>query len=72
MVLADVKYADAEIAHIEFRKSSPGIYFEPGHIVQQIALARARHREIYGIHPEPPAGKRWAISAIDDPLELES
>ncbi|GAA0960279.1 hypothetical protein [Frigoribacterium faeni] len=64
-VLADMSYADAEQAHIAHRRNNPGIYLEPGHLIQQKCIARQRHQEIHGVHPAPPAGKRWAVDVIE-------
>lgn len=72
-VLADVPYDAGVQALIEHRRNSPGAYLEPGHIVQGIRQARERHRELHGIHPSPPPGKRWAVDVIEsmplDPIE---
>lgn len=65
-VLADVSYPDAIRALVEFRRSSPSVYLEPGHIVQILRRERAREAEIRGPHPAPPPGKRWAADIIDD------
>jgi len=64
-ILANVPFEDGVNALIEHRRTAPGVYLEPGHIVQQARIARARHREIHGIHPSPPAGKRWAVEVIE-------
>lgn len=64
-VLADLSYHDAQQAHIAHRRSSPGVYLEPGHLIQQKRIARQRREEVRGIHPPPPAGKRWAVDVIE-------
>jgi hypothetical protein len=65
-VLADVSYQDGVLALVEHRRSQPGVYLEPGHLVQALRVARQRHRELNGIHPPPPPGKRWAVQVIED------
>ena len=64
-VLADVAYTDAEVALVAHRRAQPGVYLEPGHIVQQAKIERFLRRERDGIHPPPPPGKRWAVDAIE-------
>ena len=72
-ILADTQYKPALQALTDHRRNSPGVYLEPGHIVQGIRQARERHREMHGIHPAPPPGKRWAVDVIEsmplDPIE---
>ena len=63
---------DDALMGLRLHRQSSAESVKPAHILGELRKARARHREIYGIHPEPPAGKRWAVDAIDDPLELES
>jgi hypothetical protein len=65
-ILADITYADAQRALVQHRRDHPSVYLEPGHIVQQVRIARQRHQEVYGIHPPPPLGQRWAVQAIED------
>ena len=64
-ILSDITYADAQRALVQHRRDQPGVYLEPGHIVQQVRIARQRHREVHGIHPPPPPGQRWAVQAIE-------
>jgi len=72
MVLADVNYSDAEVAYINHRRNEPGVYLEPGHILQQIKMAHEKRRELYGIHPKAPEGKQWAVDVMDSMKELEA
>jgi hypothetical protein len=61
---------DALYAHT---KESP-FFPKPSDIVKQVRLAVQQRREVYGLHPAPPAGKRWAADVIEhDPRfgELE-
>ena len=64
--LADIPYDEAATALIAHRRSRPGVWFEPGHIIEQRKLRIARERELNGPHPAPPAGKRWAVDAIEN------
>jgi hypothetical protein len=45
---------------------------KPADITGRVRTARARQQERTGIHPAPPAGKRWAVEIIeaDDMKEL--
>jgi hypothetical protein len=74
-VIGHLDYEDARRGLRLHRANHPGVYLEPGHILQALIAERARHRELYGIHPPAPAGKRWAANAIEsDPKygEIES
>lgn len=64
-ILPGITFKQAHEAIIEHRRRHPGVYLEPGHVWQQVGAAKARHREIYGMHPAPPAGQRWAVDAIE-------
>ncbi|WP_290809189.1 hypothetical protein [Herbiconiux sp.] len=41
----------------------------PADIVDQIKIGRARRRELHGLHPTPPPGRRWAVDAIENDPE---
>lgn len=51
---------------------------QPADIVHEIRAAHERHIEVYGLHPKPPEGTRWAVDAImndpeyDDPKAIEA
>jgi hypothetical protein len=64
-VLHDVSFENGVAGLIAHRRDRPGVYVEPGHILGQVKIAVAKRREIYGLHPKPPAGLRWAANAID-------
>lgn len=64
-VLSDVAYGDAVVGLTEHRRNRAGVYLEPGHILDQVKLAVAKRRELYGIHPKAPAGQVWAVDAPD-------
>jgi len=64
-VLADTSYQDGVRALTEHRRTQPGVYLEPGHLVQQVRVARHKRRELHGGHPAPPPGKRWAVDVIE-------
>ncbi|PPI08219.1 hypothetical protein C5C63_04500 [Rathayibacter sp. AY1B8] len=59
-------------ALIEFRRSSPSVYLEPGHIVQILRREHARLIEVRGPHPAPPVGTRWAADIIDDVTSVDA
>ena len=43
---------------------------KPADIVQQMKVATIRRREVHGIHPKAPEGKRWAVDVMDSMKEL--
>lgn len=65
-IVGDVPFDEAQAALIAHRRAKPGVYFEPGHIIEQRKLRIARERELNGPHPAPPPGKRWAVDAIEN------
>ncbi|WP_378144796.1 hypothetical protein ACFJGV_15065 [Cnuibacter sp. UC19_7] len=69
-VLERYSFEEAKTAlHAALREVPYNI--RPAHIVEQIRSARARHTEIYGIHPPAPEGKRWAVDVIENDPELD-
>lgn len=65
-IVGDIPFDEAQAALIAHRRSKPGVYFEPGHIIEQRKLRIARERELNGPHPAPPPMQRWAADAIDN------
>lgn len=64
-ILADVTYENGIRGLIAHRRNYPGVYLEPGHILQGIRQERRQREERDGIHPPPPPGKRWAVDVIE-------
>ena len=52
---------DALLEHLQ-ESSYP---VKPADIIQRARQARARRQEREGIHPRPPAGRRWAVDVIE-------
>lgn len=65
-IIGDVPFDEAQDALTAHRRTRPGVYFEPGHVVEQRRLRIARDREMNGLHPAPPPGKRWAVDVIEN------
>lgn len=63
--LPDMAYDEAKGLMDEFRRENPDVYLAPGHLVKQKKIRLTREREIRGLHPAPPPGKRWAVDAIE-------
>ncbi|NII42132.1 hypothetical protein E9228_002790 [Curtobacterium flaccumfaciens] len=70
MVVGDVPFDAAERALTAHRRNRPGVYLEPGHIIEQWRIERAKERELRGPHPAPPLGQRWAVDCIEQDYEL--
>ena len=64
-ILADVSYDKAVRGLIAHRRNHPGVYLEPGHVLQGMREERRQREETTGLHPAPPPGKRWAVDVIE-------
>ena len=67
-----IGHLDAEVAFEalrSFRRTQPGVYLEPGHILAEIRKAKDAQGVSY--HPAPPPGKRYAVDVMNDYRELQ-